>query len=150
MVIKWLSLSAIESIYCTSRFHLIRLNNKIRFGQCNGKYFCNITLLFQFFVSYYFYLFSSIQYLRIKVLSVPRESRNPRKICFPALIKRALIILIPVHSIKAYFVINFQISNISNLLLISRIANTESAGSVEILWSWKEIFSFQEILKTLL
>ena len=54
---NWLSLSAMQNIHCTSRLHLIRRNNKIRWlGHYNEKYFSYIKFLFQLFVIYFWLL----------------------------------------------------------------------------------------------
>ena len=51
---KWLSLSAMQNIHCTSKLNLIRSNSEIRWlGHYNEKYFSNIRFLFQFFVIYF-------------------------------------------------------------------------------------------------
>ena len=45
-----------------------------------------------------------------KIRSIPRNSRNPRKICFPSQIKRSHPVTFSIHGINSCFDVNFQIS----------------------------------------
>ena len=70
--------------------------------------------------------------------------------CFATRIKRSPPTIISVYGINPYFDIHFQKSNICNLLPIPRYPNAESMRSAEIPRSWKILFSFFKILKTLM
>ena len=58
--------------------------------------------------------------------SVLWKLQSPRKICFPARMTLSHSIIISLHGVNTCFIINFEISNVTNLLLIPRINNTET------------------------
>ena len=89
----------------------------------------------------------NIRAQKINARLIRRKSQFSRKICFPTRIKLSAISMISVDGINTYFVINFEKSNVSNLLLIPRIPGISGNSQIldknyfPFLKSWRYYFN---------